>query len=47
MRHPTAIISLTEEEKKQLEQWTRRGTNEQRLVERSRIILLANHPVGE
>jgi hypothetical protein len=22
MRHPTATISLTEEEKKQLEQWT-------------------------
>jgi transposase len=42
MRHPTALISLTEEEKKHLEQWTRRGTSEQRLVERSRIILLAN-----
>ncbi len=42
MRRETATINPTEEEKGQLEPWTRRGTSEQRLVERSRIILLAN-----
>jgi transposase len=41
MRRPAATISLTEEEKKKLQQWTGRGKSEQRLVERSRIILLA------
>jgi transposase len=41
MRRPTAEISLTEEEKKKLQQWSGRGRSEQRLVERSRIILLA------
>lgn len=42
MRRQAVVVSLTEEEEKQLERWTRRGTSEQRLVERSRIILLAN-----
>jgi transposase len=41
MRRANATISLTEEEKKKLQQWTGRGKSEQRLVERSRIILLA------
>ncbi len=42
MRQPVAIIDLTEEERGRLEQWTRRGKSEQRLVERAKIILLAN-----
>lgn len=42
MRRQNVTIKLTEEEKKTLQQWTRRGKMEQRLVERSRIILLAD-----
>jgi transposase len=42
MRQPAAIIRLTEEERGTLEQWTRRGKSEQRLVERAKIILLAH-----
>lgn len=42
MRQPAAIIRLTEEERGTLQQWTRRGKSEQRLVERARIILLAD-----
>jgi hypothetical protein len=42
MRQSTAVIRLTEEETKTLEEWTRRGKNEHRRVERARIILLAN-----
>jgi transposase len=42
MRRPTAVIRLTEEEAKTLEEWTRRGKKENRLVERARIVLLAN-----
>ena len=41
MRRQNVTIKLTGEEKGRLEQWTRRGKSEQRLVERSRIILLA------
>ena len=42
MRRPAAIIDLTDDERKTLQQWTRRGKSEQRLVERARIVLLAN-----
>lgn len=42
MRQSPAIVKLTEDERETLEQWTRRGKSEQRLVERARIILLAN-----
>jgi transposase len=42
MRQPPAVIRLTDEEVKTLEEWTRRGTQEHRLVERARIILLAH-----
>ncbi len=42
MRRETAVIRLTEEETSRLQEWTRRGKTEQRLVERARIILLAN-----
>jgi len=42
MRRPTATITLTEEEISTLREWTRRGKNEHRLVERAKIILLAN-----
>jgi transposase len=41
VRRQNATIRLTEDEKKTLQQWTRRGKSEQRLVERSRIVLLA------
>jgi transposase len=42
MRKPAALIRLTGEEVKALQEWTRRGKNESRLVERARIILLAH-----
>ena len=42
MRKPVASIRLTDEEVKNLQEWTRRGKNENRLVERARIILLAH-----
>ena len=42
MRQPVALIRLTEEEVKTLQEWTRRGKSENRLVERARIILLAH-----
>jgi transposase len=41
MRQPAAIIRLSEEERKALQDWSRRGKSEYRLVERARIILLA------
>jgi transposase len=41
MRRPAAMIRLSEEETKALQEWSRRGKSEQRLVERARIILLA------
>ena len=37
----TAVIRLSEEEVKILQDWSRRGKSEHRLVERARIILLA------
>ena len=42
MRKPAAVIRLTDEEAKTLEEWTRRGKNEHRMVERARMVLLAN-----
>lgn len=42
MRRPPAIIHLTDEERGTLQQWTRRGKKEHRLVERAKIILFAN-----
>ena len=42
MRRSAAVICLSTEEARQLREWTRRGKSEQRLVERARIILLAN-----
>jgi transposase len=42
MRQPAAVIRLSDEEAKALEGWTRRGKKENRLVERARIVLLAN-----
>jgi transposase len=42
MRQIAAVICLTDEEKKTLEEWTRKGKQEHRLVERARIVLLAN-----
>ena len=42
MRRPTAVIHLTNEEVSILEDWTRRGKSEHRLVERARIVLLAH-----
>ena len=37
-----ATISLTSEEERILRQWTRAGTREYRMVERAKVILLAN-----
>jgi transposase len=42
MRGSPAQIRLTESEEATLREWTRKGTAEQRLVERARIILLSN-----
>ena len=42
MRRQPAVIRLSEDEIRTLTEWTRRGKNEHRLVERARIILLAN-----
>src|ERR1700691_3290250 len=42
MRRQTAVVRLTDEEAGQLKEWTRRGKSEHRVVERARIILLAN-----
>lgn len=42
MRRETAVIRLTGEETSRLQEWTRRGKTEQRLVERAGIILLAS-----
>src|SRR5438067_2160381 len=42
MRQATAVIRLSEEEVKILQDWSRRGKSEHRLVERARIILLAD-----
>ena len=42
MRQPAAVTHLTDEEVKTLEEWKRRGKQEHRLVERARIVLMAN-----
>lgn len=42
MRRQTAVIRLTDEEARTLREWARRGKSEHRLVERARIVLLAN-----
>jgi transposase len=42
MRRQPANIRLTEEDANTLREWTRKGKTEHRLVERARIILLAN-----
>jgi hypothetical protein len=42
MRRPTAVVRLTEEKASKLKEWARRRKSEQRVVERARIILLAN-----
>lgn len=42
MRCQAAVIRLTDDEATQLREWARRGKTENRLVERARIILLAN-----
>ena len=42
VRQPAAIVRLSEEETKTLQGWSRRGKNEHRLVERAKIILLAD-----
>lgn len=42
MRQRAAVIRLTAAEVQTLEGWTKRGKNEHRLVERARIVLLAN-----
>jgi transposase len=42
MRRARVIIRLTDEEAKVLQEWTRRGKSEHRLVERARVILLAS-----
>lgn len=42
MARPAAGIQLNAEEESTLRAWTRKGTSEQRMVERAHIILLAN-----
>ena len=42
MARAAAVIQLTDEERETLRDWTRGGKNESRLVERSRIILMAD-----
>jgi hypothetical protein len=41
MPRSAAQIDLTAEEEATLRQWSRQGTAEQRMVERSRVILLS------
>lgn len=42
MARPPARIHLSEEEESTLREWTRRGTGEQRLADRARVILLSH-----
>ena len=42
MARPAAVIRLSPEEQRALQQYVRSGTTEQRLVERARVILLAS-----
>ena len=41
-RQKTAVVLLTEDERATLQDWTRKGKSENRLVERARVILLAD-----
>lgn len=41
-RRKTALVRLSEEERATLRDWTRKGKSENRLVERARVILLAD-----
>jgi transposase len=41
-----AVVSLTAEEEQVLQQWSRAGTSEQRLVERAKVVLLLNQGVA-
>jgi hypothetical protein len=41
MARPAAQICVTEQEQATLREWTRKGTPEQRLVDRAQIILLS------
>jgi transposase len=42
LRRKTAVVQLTEDERTTLRDWTRKGKSENRLVERARVILLAD-----
>src|SRR3984885_8471813 len=42
MARPTARIQLSPEEESILRGWTRKGTGEQRLADRARIVLLSH-----
>ena len=42
VRRKTAVVRLTEDERIILRDWTRKGKSENRLVERARVILLAD-----
>jgi transposase len=42
MRKPPAIVRLTDDERRTLQEWARRGKSEYRLVQRAKIILLAH-----
>ena len=42
MARPPARIELSAEEESVLREWIRKGTSEQRLVDRARIILLSH-----
>src|SRR5580658_879873 len=44
-RSTTAEIRLTEQEETVLRSWTRKGTGEQRLTDRARIILMSHEGV--
>src|SRR5436190_9709409 len=42
MARPPARIQLTAEEESTLREWTRKGSGEQRLADRARIVLLSH-----
>jgi transposase len=46
MSRSPARIQLSDEELVTLREWTRKGTTEQRLVDRARIILLSHEGLG-
>ena len=45
MARPPARIQLSAEEESTLREWTRKGTSEQRLVDRARMILLSHEGI--